>query len=165
MKTAISLSVMLISALFLVGICIAADNAASSDMNIPEALEANENLTNLVGALEDAGLMGTLAGVGPFTVFAPDDEAFNNLAPEDLKALLENKPQLTSVLNFHVVKGKVMAQDLKDGESLPTLEGSDLAVKVNGTEIMLDNAKVVKADIETSNGVIHIIDAVLTPPA
>jgi uncharacterized surface protein with fasciclin (FAS1) repeats len=149
----------------LAGTCMAAENMATEEMNLVETAQANGNFTNLVGALQEAGLVDTLSEPGPFTVFAPDDTAFNKLATEDLKALLENKTELTKVLTFHVVNGKIMAKDLKDGEALQTVEGKDLIVKINGTEVMVDNAKVVQADIETSNGVIHVIDMVLMPTA
>jgi uncharacterized surface protein with fasciclin (FAS1) repeats len=165
MEKAIAAMVLLFSAIFLAGTCMAAENMAAEEMNIVETAEANGNFTNLIGALQEAGLVDTLSSEGPFTVFAPDDTAFNKLAPEDLKALLENKDELTKVLTFHVAEGRIMAEDLMDGETLTTLEGSDLAVSINGTEVMVDGAKVVQADIETSNGVIHVIDTVLMPTA
>jgi uncharacterized surface protein with fasciclin (FAS1) repeats len=165
MEKAIAAMALMFSAIFLAGTCMAAENMATEEMNIVETAQANGNFTNLVGALQEAGLVDTLSEPGPFTVFAPDDTAFNKLATEDLKALLENKTELTKVLTFHVVNGKIMAKDLKDGEALQTIEGKDLIVKINGTEVMVDNAKVVQADIETSNGVIHVIDTVLMPTA
>ena len=121
----------------------------------------------LVAAVQAAGLVETLKGKGPFTVFAPTDEAFAKLPAGTVESLLkpENKEKLVAVLTYHVVPGKVMAADVVKLTEAPTVQGSKAKVKVVDGAVMIDNAKVVKTDIETSNGVIHVIDAVILPPA
>ena len=121
----------------------------------------------LVAAVQAAGLVETLKGAGPFTVFAPTDEAFAKLPAGTVESLLkpENKEKLVAVLTYHVVPGKVMAADVVKLTEAPTVQGSKAKVKVVDGTVMIDNAKVVKTDIETSNGVIHVIDAVILPPA
>jgi transforming growth factor-beta-induced protein len=126
--------------------------------------------TTLVAAVQAAGLAETLSGEGPFTVFAPTDDAFAALPAGTLDSLLlpENKQQLTDILLYHVVAGKVMAADVVglDGKSAETaLAGKSIAIKIEGDKVILnDNVNVIITDIETSNGVIHVIDAVLLPP-
>ena len=115
----------------------------------------------LATALGAAGLVDTLKGKGPFTVFAPTDEAFAKIPKADLDALLKDKAKLTAVLTYHVVSGKVMAADVKAGK-VKTVQGSELTVTTAGG-VMVDNAKVVKTDIVADNGVIHVIDTVLIP--
>jgi uncharacterized surface protein with fasciclin (FAS1) repeats len=121
----------------------------------------------LVAAVQAAGLVETLKGAGPFTVFAPTDEAFAKLPAGTVETLLkpENKEKLVAVLTYHVVPGKVMAADVVKLTEAPTVQGSKAKVKVVDGAVMIDGAKVVKTDIETSNGVIHVIDAVILPPA
>ena len=121
----------------------------------------------LVAAVQAAGLVETLKGAGPFTVFAPTDEAFAKLPAGTVESLLkpENKEKLVAVLTYHVVPGKVMAADVVKLTEAPTVQGSKAKVKVVDGTVMIDAAKVVKTDIETSNGVIHVIDAVILPPA
>ena len=121
----------------------------------------------LVAAVQAAGLVETLKGAGPFTVFAPTDEAFAKLPAGTVESLLkpENKEKLVAVLTYHVVPGKVMAADVVKLTEAPTVQGSKAKVKVVDGTVMIDNAKVVKTDIETSNGVIHVLDAVILPPA
>ena len=119
----------------------------------------------LVAAVTAADLAETLKGDGPFTVFAPTDEAFAALPEGTVETLLkpENKDQLVAVLTYHVVPGKVMSTDLSDDMAATTVQGSDITIDLdNGVEV--NEAKVVTADIETSNGVIHVIDAVILPP-
>jgi transforming growth factor-beta-induced protein len=120
----------------------------------------------LVAAVQAAGLVDTLKGAGPFTVFAPTDEAFAKLPEGTVESLLkpENKDKLVAVLTYHVVPGKVMAADVVKLTEAPTVQGSKAKVKVVDGAVMIDAAKVVKTDIETSNGVIHVIDAVILPP-
>jgi uncharacterized surface protein with fasciclin (FAS1) repeats len=115
--------------------------------------------------VQAAGLVETLKGAGPFTVFAPTDEAFAKLPAGTVESLLkpENKEKLVAVLTYHVVPGKVMAADVVKLTEAPTVQGSKAKVKVADGTVMIDNAKVVKTDIETSNGVIHVIDAVILP--
>ena len=115
----------------------------------------------LAAALTAAGLIDTLKGPGPFTVFAPTDEAFAKIPKADLDALLKDKAKLTAILTYHVVAGKVMAADVKAGK-VKTVQGSELTVSTTGG-VMVDKAKVVKTDIVADNGVIHVIDSVILP--
>jgi uncharacterized surface protein with fasciclin (FAS1) repeats len=115
----------------------------------------------LVAAVQQAGLVDTLKGPGPFTVFAPTDEAFAKIPKAQLDALLKDKAALTKVLTYHVVPGKVMASDVKAGK-VATVEGESLTLGTQGG-VSVDRAKVVKADIVADNGVIHVIDSVLMP--
>jgi uncharacterized surface protein with fasciclin (FAS1) repeats len=123
------------------------------------------NFKTLVAAVKAAGLVDTLKGPGPFTVFAPTDEAFAKLPPGTLETLLkpENKAKLQSILTYHVVAGKVMAQDVVKLDSATTVEGQSISIKTLDGGVMVNGAHVIKADIETSNGVIHVIDTVLLP--
>jgi uncharacterized surface protein with fasciclin (FAS1) repeats len=116
----------------------------------------------LAKALTEAGLTDTLKGKGPFTVFAPTDEAFAKLPPGTLDGLLKDKAALTKVLTYHVVPGKVMAKDVKTG-AVKTVEGQTLALKADHGKVTVNDAQVVKADIAASNGVIHVIDKVVLP--
>lgn len=118
----------------------------------------------LVTAVQKAGLVETLKGTGPFTVFAPTDEAFAKVPKDVLDGLLADPQKLGAVLKYHVVAGKVMAADVKTG-AVPTVEGSKARLTAKGGKVMINQANVVKADIETSNGVIHVIDTVILPPA
>jgi uncharacterized surface protein with fasciclin (FAS1) repeats len=115
----------------------------------------------LATALGAAGLVETLKGKGPFTVFAPTDEAFAKIPKADLDALLKDKAKLTAVLTYHVVAGKVMAADVKAG-NVKTVQGSELTVSTS-MGVSVDNAKVIKTDIVADNGVIHVIDTVIMP--
>ncbi len=119
----------------------------------------------LVAAVKAADLVGTLKGEGPFTVFAPTDEAFAKLPAGTLETLLkpENKAKLQSILTYHVISGKVMSQDVVKMTSAKTVEGSNIAIKASSDGVMVNNARVIKTDIETSNGVIHVIDTVILP--
>jgi uncharacterized surface protein with fasciclin (FAS1) repeats len=115
----------------------------------------------LAAALGAAGLVETLKGKGPFTVFAPSDEAFAKIAKADLDKLLADKAKLTAVLTYHVVPGKVVAQDVKAG-NVKTVQGSDLMIATAGG-VTVNGAKVLKTDVLADNGVIHVIDTVLMP--
>jgi uncharacterized surface protein with fasciclin (FAS1) repeats len=128
---------------------------------VDTAVAAGEFKT-LATALQAAGLVDTLKGKGPFTVFAPNDAAFAKVPKDQLDALLKDKAALTKVLTYHVVPGKVMAADVKPGR-VKTVQGSELTIAVAGGAMMVDNAKVIKTDIVTDNGVIHVIDSVLMP--
>lgn len=119
------------------------------------------NFNTLATALTAAGLIDTLKGPGPFTVFAPTDAAFAKVPKADLDALLKDKTKLTAVLTYHVVSGKVMAKDVKAG-NVKTVQGSDIEVATQGG-VMVNNAKVTATDIEADNGVIHVIDTVIMP--
>jgi uncharacterized surface protein with fasciclin (FAS1) repeats len=126
----------------------------------------NENFKTLVAAVKAAGLVEALEGKGPFTVFAPTDEAFAKLGKDKIEALLKDKKALGAILKFHVVSGKVMAADAikLDGKSAKTLNGKEFKVEVKDGGVVLNGkVKVVKTDITASNGVIHVIDAVLVP--
>ena len=129
---------------------------------------ADGRFTTLVAALQAASLVDTLSGEGPFTVFAPTDDAFAKLPAGTVEALLADIPQLTDILLYHVVPGKVMAADVLtlDGKEAATaLEGKSIQIKIDGDKVMLnDTVMVVITDIIASNGVIHVIDAVLLPP-
>lgn len=127
---------------------------------VDTAVAAGEFKT-LAAALEKAGLVQTLKGAGPFTVFAPTDAAFAKVPKDQLDALLSDKARLTAVLTYHVVPGKVMAQDVKAGK-VKTVQGSELTVSTAGG-VKVDAANVVKTDIAADNGVIHVIDSVVIP--
>ena len=135
--------------------------------DIVDTAVADGRFTTLVAAVQAAGLVDTLKGEGPFTVFAPTDDAFAKLPAGTIDELLkpENKQKLTDILLYHVVAGKVMAADMTALTSAPTVLGKDVAIKVDMGNVYINEAKVIIADIETSNGVIHVIDSVLLPPA
>jgi transforming growth factor-beta-induced protein len=136
-------------------------------MDIVDTAIADGRFTTLVAAVQAAELVDTLKGEGPFTVFAPTDDAFAALPAGTLDELLkpENKQQLTDILLYHVVSGKVMAADAAKLTSAPTVLGKDIAIKSDMGSVYLNESKVIITDIETSNGVIHVIDAVLLPPS
>jgi len=138
---------------------IAALSAQAKDI-VDTAVGAGEFKT-LAAALTAAGLIDTLKGKGPFTVFAPTDAAFAKIPKAQLDALLADKAKLTAVLTYHVVPGTVMAKDVKAGK-VKTVQGSELTVSTTGG-VMVDGAKVVKTDIVADNGVIHVIDSVVLP--
>ncbi|MEE4303163.1 MAG: fasciclin domain-containing protein [Wenzhouxiangella sp.] len=133
------------------------------EKNIVETAVAAGQFDTLVTAVQEAGLVETLSGEGPFTVFAPTDEAFAKIPEADLNALLADKEALTNVLTYHVVAGKVMAADVVNLSEAETVQGSTVDIKVEGDTVMIDNARVIQTDIETSNGVIHVIDTVIMP--
>jgi uncharacterized surface protein with fasciclin (FAS1) repeats len=136
--------------------------------DIVAVASGDEQFSTLVSAIEAAGLVETLQGEGPFTVFAPNNEAFEALPAGTLDDLLkpENKDQLTDILTYHVVPGKVMSADLQDGQEVETVQGEKLTIKLGDSvevEGVGSSATVIAPDIEASNGVIHVIDAVLLP--
>jgi uncharacterized surface protein with fasciclin (FAS1) repeats len=130
--------------------------------DIVDTAVAAGSFKTLATALTEAGLVNTLKGPGPFTVFAPTDEAFAKIPKDQLDALLKDKAKLTAVLTYHVVPGRVLAKDVKSG-AVKTVQGQDLTVKVSGGKVMVDSATVTKTDITASNGVIHVIDTVVLP--
>ncbi len=140
-----------------------ADKAA--EMDIVDTAVSAKMFKTLVAAVKAAGLVDTLKGDGPFTVFAPTDEAFAKLPEGTVEELLkpENKDKLVSILTYHVVAGKVKASDVLKLKSAKTVQGSSVSIKVKGGKVMADSANVIKTDIEASNGVIHVIDSVLIP--
>jgi uncharacterized surface protein with fasciclin (FAS1) repeats len=133
--------------------------------DIVDTAVAAGQFKTLAAALQAAGLIETLKGGGPFTVFAPTDEAFAKLPKGTVEDLLkpENKAKLTAILTYHVVPGKVMAADVVKVKEAKTVQGGSLKVNVSGGKVMVDNATVVKTDIGASNGVIHVIDSVVLP--
>jgi uncharacterized surface protein with fasciclin (FAS1) repeats len=135
----------------------------SHGKDIVETAVGAGQFKTLVTAVKEAGLVETLKGKGPFTVFAPTDEAFAKIPKETLNAVLKDKKKLTSILTYHVVPGKVMAADVVKLKSAKTVNGQELTIAVKNGEVMVDNAKVIKTDIKCSNGVIHVIDTVVMP--
>lgn len=145
----------------------ASDEAMMEKLDIVDTAIADGRFATLVAAVQAAELVDTLKGEGPFTVFAPTDDAFAALPAGTLDSLLlpENKQQLTDILLYHVVSGNVMASDVLGLTSAPTVLGQDVTVTIRDGKVFLnDNVQVIITDIETSNGVIHVLDAVLLPP-
>lgn len=136
--------------------------AAEEKMDIVDTAVAAGSFNTLATALTEAGLIDTLKGDGPFTVFAPTDDAFAKIPAETLEAVLADKEKLTAILTYHVVAGKVMAADVVTLDSATTVQGTDVAISV-GDNVTVNDAVVTQTDIETSNGVIHVIDTVLMP--
>ncbi len=135
--------------------------------NIVEVAVANGSFKTLVAAVKAAGLVDTLVGKGPFTVFAPNDAAFAKLPAGTVETLLkpENKSALVKLLTYHVVAGKIEAKDIKAGSVLvKTVDGGSIKVTSGSKGVVIDNSKVIAADVKASNGVIHVIDTVLLPP-
>jgi uncharacterized surface protein with fasciclin (FAS1) repeats len=146
------------------------EQAPSTQQNAQDVValaQDTTDLSTLVTAVSTAKLVDTLQGEGPFTVFAPTNAAFEKLGDEQVQSLLEpeNRDQLTKVLTYHVVPGTLTAADLSDGQKLETVAGETLTVKVDGDTVMVGDASVVQPDVEASNGVVHVIDGVLTPTA
>ena len=146
------------------GVMVGGANMVASK-NIVENAAGSSDHTTLVAAVKAAGLVETLSGTGPFTVFAPTNEAFDKLPKGTVENLLkpEMKADLAAVLTFHVVSGALKAADLKDGQKLKTVQGQELTVSVKEGKVMIDGANVTIADAVSSNGVTHVIDAVLLP--
>jgi uncharacterized surface protein with fasciclin (FAS1) repeats len=139
---------------------------SSAPKDIVDTAIAAKDFKTLVTAVKAADLVEVLKGKGPFTVFAPTDKAFAKLPKADLEALLKDKKKLQAVLTYHVTPGKVMAADVVKLESAKTVQGKSLAISVDEGKVKInEDATVVKTDIVCSNGVIHVIDAVLLPPA
>lgn len=142
-------------------------NAQAQDADIVDLAVATDDLSTLVTAVKAAGLVETLKGDGPFTVFAPTNAAFEALPDGVLDILLkpENKDQLVAVLTYHVLPTRVMSKDLEDGMSAETVEGSKVNVGINYGTVKINNATVAMADIMADNGVVHVIDTVILPPS
>ena len=134
--------------------------------NIVALASNNPSLSTLVQAIQAADLAGTLQEGGPYTVFAPTNEAFAALPAGTLDNLLkpENKQQLVDILTYHVTEGNVMASDLSNGMMVKTLNGKDLKVMLNGNQVMINDATVTMPNVEASNGVVHVVDKVILPP-
>lgn len=139
---------------------------AAMAKDVVATAQGNAQLSTLVKAVGAAGLVETLQGEGPFTVFAPTNDAFASIQDTvDTLLMPENKGDLKSVLTYHVVRGELKAADLTDGQELETVNGEKLTVSVNGDTVKVGDATVVTPDVDVSNGVVHVIDQVLVPPA
>lgn len=162
-KKILTIGALLMSSLIFMPLAQAEHHGMKKDI-VDVAVE-NGSFTTLVAAIKAAGLVDTLKGEGPFTVFAPTDEAFAKLPEGTLTMLLlpENKEKLVSVLTYHVVAGKVMAADVMKIDSAATLQGQNVLIKTMDGKVMIDDANVVTADVQASNGVIHVIDSVILP--
>ena len=147
---------------FIAGAALAAATSITFAADIVDTAVSAGQFKTLVKAVQEAGLVDTLKGKGPFTVFAPTDEAFAKLPAGTLDALLMDKQRLASILTYHVVPGKVMAAQVKPGQ-VKTVQGQSLTVSTMNGAVMVNNANVVKTDIVASNGVIHVIDSVVMP--
>jgi uncharacterized surface protein with fasciclin (FAS1) repeats len=150
----------LFTAAALAGAMLTQAHAGGKDI-VDTAIGAGQ-FNTLVKAVQEAGLVDTLKGKGPFTVFAPTDAAFAKLPPGTVEGLLKDKAALAKVLTYHVVPAKVMAKDVKTGDA-KTVQGQTIALKAEGGKVMVNGANVVTADVEASNGVIHVIDSVILP--
>lgn len=138
---------------------------AMEEMSIVATADAAGDFTTLLAAAEAAGLVETLEGEGPYTVFAPTDDAFAALPEGTIEGLLADPEALSEILLYHVVPGEVTSDQVVTLESATTAQGSDLAIRVEGDSVFVNDARVITTDIQASNGVIHVIDAVLLPPA
>jgi uncharacterized surface protein with fasciclin (FAS1) repeats len=149
----------------LAGAFVLALTSAASAADIVDTAVAAGEFKTLVAAVKAAGLVDTLKGPGPFTVFAPTDEAFAKLPAGTVESLLkpENKARLQSILTYHVIPGKVMSLELVKLDSAKTVEGGNIAIQTMNGGVMVNNAHVTQADISASNGVIHVIDTVILP--
>jgi uncharacterized surface protein with fasciclin (FAS1) repeats len=149
-----------------IGLAVSSASVRAADKDIVDTAVGAGQFETLAAALGAAGLVDTLKGKGPFTVFAPTDEAFAKLPAGTVENLLkpENKDQLTAILTYHVVPGNVMAADVVKLSEAETVNGKKVNIKTEGDTVMINGAKVVSADVAASNGVIHVIDAVILPP-
>jgi len=149
-----------------IGLAVSSVSVRAADKDIVDTAVGAGQFETLATALGAAGLVDTLKGKGPFTVFAPTDEAFAKLPAGTVENLLkpENKDQLTAILTYHVVPGNVMAADVVKLSEAETVNGKKVNIKVEGDTVMINDARVVSADVAASNGVIHVIDAVILPP-
>ncbi len=161
-----ALSTMAAVAVTAFGLTVGSTNARAAEKDIVDtAVEAGQ-FTTLAAALEATGLVETLKGDGPFTVFAPTDEAFAKLPERTVETLLmpENRDQLTAILTYHVVPGSVMAADVVTLDEAETVNGEMLDISTSGDSVMVNDATVTATDIAASNGVIHVVDSVILPP-
>jgi uncharacterized surface protein with fasciclin (FAS1) repeats len=143
----------------------ASKSSGESEKDIVETAVAAGSFQTLVAAVKAAGLVETLQGEGPFTVFAPTDDAFAKLPEGTVESLLkpENRDKLVAILTYHVVPGRLVASDVVGSSYLKTVQGQKIKVSLKGDKAMVDDAVILKTDIETSNGVIHVIDSVILP--
>ena len=151
--------------LWLLGLLVAslAGCASMQPKNVPEVIAADPELSTLSKLISDAGLTQTLSAPGPFTVFAPTNAAFKAVPPKTMDELAKNKELLAQVLTYHVVPGKAMAADVKQGNA-KSVNGANLALSKSGTYVTVEDALVTKPDLGASNGVVHVVDRVLLPP-
>ena len=142
------------------------DDSSKKKSDIVDIAASTDFLSTLVAAVQAGDLVETLKSDGPFTVFAPTNEAFNALPEGTLESLLkpENKDQLVAILTYHVVPGKIKSTDLSNGQTAKTAQGSKINVKISDMGVNINNAKVTSADIEAANGIVHVIDQVILPP-
>lgn len=140
-----------------------AKEAVKADKNIVETATANKDFSTLVELLKEAGLTDTLSGEGPFTVFAPNNAAFEKLGKDALEGLKKDKAKLTAVLKYHVAAGNMTAADVTKAKTIKTLNGAELTVAVKDKDVSVDKSKVTATDIKCKNGVIHVIDTVAMP--
>lgn len=156
--------ILAVAALLISTLMLPMAQAAGKPGDIVAVASGAGSFKTLVAAVKAAGLVETLQGKGPFTVFAPTDDAFGKMPAGTVEDLLkpENKEKLVAILTYHVVPGKVMAADVKTMK-VKTVNGEELSIKVEGGSVTVDNAKVVKTDVAASNGVIHVIDTVVLP--
>jgi len=157
---------LMVAAVALMTLSIGGMTARAAEKDIVDTAVAAGQFKTLASALQAAGLVDTLKGDGPFTVFAPTDEAFAKLPKGTVENLLkpENKDQLVAILTYHVVPGKVQAADVVKMDEAKTVNGEMVDIEVKGDTAMVNDAKVTKTDIAASNGVIHVIDTVILPP-
>lgn len=161
----IEIASMAVAAMTALGMVTSTANVHAAEMDIVDTAVSAGQFKTLAAALAAAGLVDTLKGAGPFTVFAPTDDAFAKLPAGTVETLLkpENKDKLTAILTYHVVPGSVMAADVVKLKDAKTVNGQMVKVTVNGGSVMIGDANVTKTDIAASNGVIHVIDTVLMP--
>jgi len=153
------------AAAFAAGMSIAPAVVAAQGKDLVETAVAAGSFKTLATALEKTGLVATLKGKGPFTVFAPTDDAFAKLPAGTLDKLLANPEQLKAILLYHVVSGEVLSAQASKLNSARTVNGADIRISAMGQGLMINNAHVTTADVKATNGVIHVIDAVILPPA
>lgn len=160
------ISKIMTAAIAVVAVILLSANVApgmKAEKNIVETAIGAGQFNTLVAAVKAAGLVDTLSGPGPFTVFAPTDDAFAKLPKGTVEALLKDTDKLTAILTYHVVAGQYAAKDVMGMSSAKTVNGQSLMLKIKDGKVMVDNAFVIKADIMTSNGIIHVIDTVVLP--
>jgi uncharacterized surface protein with fasciclin (FAS1) repeats len=162
-KMALTSGFLATSAFLIISMAMQATGGMKADKDIVDTAVGAGSFNTLVTAVKAAGLVDTLKSDGPFTVFAPTDEAFAKLPEGTVEALLKDREKLTAILTYHVVPGKVMAKEVADLSTAKTANGQSLSIKAKNGEVMVDDAKVVQADIACSNGVIHVIDTVVIP--
>ena len=150
-----------------IAILIVTSSAQAQSKDIVGLTVGNDNLSTLVAAVKAGDLVEILQGDGPFTVFAPTNEAFAALPAGTLEMLLkpENKDKLVAILTYHVVSGKVMSTDLSNGQKAKTVQGENIDVAISNGSVRISGAKVVVADVKANNGVVHLIDKVILPPS